>query len=207
MTLRRGLRSVGNRVPPDAITGANALVEIQAPSRSTGVNGRTAVHSGPRAVVSRARLDRTAGVIARAKIRPSRVIGAIGHRLPRRPTFVGSFIAVALPYGALAWTPSLPWTVGAFVVTGLAVGPLNPIIMTIAPERIPPELRGRVFGASGACAMAAAPLGVIAAGFLVEWIGLTVLIAIIAACYLVATASMLVNPAIREMDAHDGRHV
>jgi MFS family permease len=126
--------------------------------------------------------------------------GAIGHRLPRRATFVGSFVVVALPYWLLATTPSLPWAVAAFFVEGLAVGPLNPIIMTVAQERIPSELRGRVFGAAGAMAMAAAPLGVITAGVLVEWLGLPVIIAIIATCYLAATASMIVNPAIREMD-------
>ena len=43
--------------------------------------------------------------------------------------------------------PSLPVTL-VLVVWGLAAGPLNPLLATVAYERVPPHMRGRVFGAA-----------------------------------------------------------
>jgi predicted MFS family arabinose efflux permease len=82
---------------------------------------------------------------------------------------------------------------------GLAAGPINPLLATIAQERVPASLRGRVFGIVSAGAFAALPLGVLFAGYLVEWLGLRITILGVAGGYLLVTLSLLVNPAIREM--------
>ena len=118
--------------------------------------------------------------------------GAVGHRLPRRAVFVGGLGVLCLPMFALAATPGLVGT--------MATGAVNPLIGTVMQERVPPELRARVFGAVGACAHIAAPVGVLLAGVLIEGLGLRVVILIVAGGFAVTTATILVNPALRELD-------
>jgi MFS family permease len=134
----------------------------------------------------------------------SLVFVAVGHRLPRRKTFVLAFMAASLPYVALSTLPSLPVTLVIAAAWGLAAGPLNPILGVVAYERVPPHLRGRVFGVGMAGSYAAIPLGALLGGIVVEAIGIQVTLLGIGLCYLAVTGYGLVNPAFREMDAGDG---
>lgn len=126
--------------------------------------------------------------------------GMIGHRLPRRTTFIGAFVLVGLTFWVLVASPPLPVVTGALVITGLASGPLNPLIFTIVQERTPGSMLGRVNGALISIAMAATPLGTVVMGYLLEGIGLRYTLIGIAACYLAVTLSMLLNPALQEMN-------
>jgi MFS family permease len=58
------------------------------------------------------------------------------------------------------------------LVAGIVIGPVNPFMVTIRHERSPTELRGRVFASYSAIAMAAQPLGMLAAGSSIEQFGL-----------------------------------
>ncbi len=127
------------------------------------------------------------------------LFSVVGPRLPRRATFIGAFVLVGLPFWALAALPPLPVALSALFVTGLAAGPINPIIYTVAYERIPEAARGRVLGTLTAGAFVAIPLGVLLAGYALQGLGIRVTVAGVAACYLVVTLSLLVNSAIREM--------
>ncbi|MBE7470087.1 MAG: MFS transporter [Anaerolineales bacterium] len=129
------------------------------------------------------------------------VFGAVGHRLPRRITFIALFVLVGLPFWLLALAPPFPVAVAALLWTGLVAGPLNPLLMTVFQERIPAEMRGRVFGMLTAIALVAAPLGMVLTGYLVENLTVTTTLLIIAACYLLVTLGQLFNPALREMDS------
>lgn len=133
------------------------------------------------------------------------VIGAIlyaryGHRYKRRSLFIFSFIMVGIPTLIYAALPPL-WVVilGQFLM-GLSAGPLNPIIMTVEFARVPPEMRGRVFGAITAGAFIAMPIGVLAGGYLIDAVGLGATFLIIGLIYVPTTASMILLPAIHEMD-------
>jgi MFS family permease len=128
------------------------------------------------------------------------IFAAIGHRVPRRATFSLMFVIVGLRFWVLAAFPSLPVILITLIIAGIAAGPLNPIIGTIQFERIPAELRGRVLGAITAGAFLAMPFGILVAGFALERIGVQWVLIALGACYLVTTLSLLVNPAIREMD-------
>jgi predicted MFS family arabinose efflux permease len=128
------------------------------------------------------------------------VFGAVGQRLPRRLTFGLAFVAAGLPFWVLATLPPLPVVIASATVTGLAGGPINPIISTIMYERVPPRLRGRVLGAVRSGAYVAIPAGVLVAGLLAEAIGLAGVLAAIAASYLVVTLSIFLNPAMRGLD-------
>lgn len=140
------------------------------------------------------------GVFGAAAIVGAAAFGAIGHRLPRRRTFVIAFLACAIPYLALATTPTLAVTLVIAAVFGICGAPLNPILATVGYERIPAELRGRVLGTATAVAYAAIPLGILIGGVLLETIGIGTTLLVIGLCYLAVTAYGFFNPAFREMD-------
>jgi MFS family permease len=130
----------------------------------------------------------------------------VGHRLPRRLTFIISFLAAGpTPYLVVAVSPSLPVTVGLFVLEGLLAGQLNPLISTVVLERIPQEMRGRTLGVTGALAMAGIPFGALLGGFLVEGVGLRPTVIGMGICYLVLMLSMFLNRSLREMEATKSR--
>ena len=128
------------------------------------------------------------------------IFGAIGHRLPRRLTLgTGYTIGGALRFWVFL-LPVLPLLIGWQIIAGLAIAPINPLIDTVLQERLPVEMRARVFGTINAGVLAGVPLGTFASGYLVAWIGFQMTLLIMGALYLVTTLSLLVNPATRTME-------
>lgn len=128
------------------------------------------------------------------------IFGTIGHRFPRRLTFgIGFIVGGALRFWVLL-IPILPLMLGWFALAGLAIAPLNSLISTVLQERTPSEMRARVFGTLGAAVLAGIPLGTFASGFVVTWIGLWATLFIMGVIYLMATLSILVNPALKNME-------
>ncbi len=133
------------------------------------------------------------------------VLGAIlysafGHKFSRRWVFSIAFIIASLPALVFAWLPPLPLALITQAVGGFAAGPLNPILSTIQYERVPAPMRGRVFGTLTAGAYVAMPVGVLLAGYLLEKINLHWTLIAVGSCYLLATLSLLINPALRDME-------
>lgn len=128
------------------------------------------------------------------------IYGMVGHKYSRRWVFVGSFIAVSLPIFVLATLPPLPVVLISQFISGVAAGPINPVLSTVEYERIPPNMRGRVFGAIHAGAWLAMPLGVLLGGYVVEWAGLIPALLLVGGCYLLATLSLIFNPVLKLMD-------
>jgi MFS family permease len=130
------------------------------------------------------------------------LFGAIGHRLPRRWT-MGVGFSLAGPSRwfvlALAPAPAVLWAANA--AAGFCVGPVNPIIGTLEYERIPRPLRAQVLGAMTAGVTMGTPLGGLLAGYLGAALGLHATLLLLGGCYLAATLSLLINPALRRMDA------
>lgn len=115
------------------------------------------------------------------------IFGAIGHRMPRRPLFVILFLlAGAPPYLALALDAPLAVVFAVLALSGLAAGPLNPLIDTALFGLVPVAMRARVFGAISTGVAAGMPLGSFLAGLGVEAIGLTGALFVAAAVYLTA---------------------
>jgi predicted MFS family arabinose efflux permease len=126
--------------------------------------------------------------------------GALGTRLNRRVLFVGLFILLSLRYFIYALYPPLEIVIAVQFLTGLAAGPINPLLYTVEYERVPVDLRGRVFGAISAGAMLAMPLGALFSGVGVDRFGLTAALLATGTIYFVTTASLLVNRATRDME-------
>lgn len=129
------------------------------------------------------------------------VFGAIGHRLPRRLTFgIAYIIGGALRFWAFL-VPVVPFLIVIHIFAGLAIGAINPLIDTITFARTPKEMRAKVFGTITAGALIGVPLGTASSGYVATLLGLRTTIIGIGAIYLLATLSLLINPALKAMDA------
>jgi MFS family permease len=133
------------------------------------------------------------------------VFGAIGHRLPRRLALgIGFTLAGPPRWFFLVFIHSLPVIIVLAVLCGFCVGPINPLISTLEYERVPLTLRARVLGLVSAGAMLGTPLGGLTSALLGSWAGVAPALLIFGSVYLAATLSLLINPALRAMDAARG---
>jgi predicted MFS family arabinose efflux permease len=144
------------------------------------------------------------GVFGAASLTGSLLFSAVGHRLPRRLTFLSCFAVWAATYLVLATLPPLPLVLLALAVGGLATGPLNPLLGTLQYALVPTELRGRVFGVVTSGAWAAIPAGVLLGGVVVQAIGVAATFLAIGVCYVSVIGYAFFNPAFRQMDEHRG---
>ena len=114
---------------------------------------------------------------------------AIGHRMPRRATYLIGYLVTGLPrFVVLAIAGAPVWlSVGVFAVSGFASGVLNPILGAVMFERIPRHLLGRVHALTDSLAWAGIPFGPLLGGALVGLIGLTPVLVAFGVIYLLAT--------------------
>ena len=128
------------------------------------------------------------------------LFGAAGHRFSRRAVFFGGFLLVTLRFGVMALVPPF-WVILLFsIISGLASGPINPILYAIQYERVPVHYRGRVFGTITAIAFIAIPVGVLLGGYALERVDVRLLLVIIGVAYMGAILGFFFHPAMRQMD-------
>lgn len=130
--------------------------------------------------------------------------GTFGHRLPRRSLWIAGFMVSTISTWVLLFSTSLSVIMVGLVIGALASGPLNPMLVTIRHERIPQELRGRVFSTFSAISQVAAPMGMLAAGVAIEHFGLRSTIAAIAVASQLVAVGMFFVPTLRRLD--ESRH-
>ncbi|MER5883638.1 MFS transporter [Streptomyces sp. NPDC001941] len=118
----------------------------------------------------------------------------------RRWTLLGCFAVIGVLRLCVAAEPGPVLTIVISFLLGLAAGPLNPVLMTVMFERVPPELTGRIFALSGAAAMSAAPLGILVAGWSVDLAGLRTTLIAFGCAYLVLIAVSSRLSALKDMD-------
>jgi len=140
------------------------------------------------------------GVFGGSALAGALLYSAIGHRLPRRLAFLCCFTIVPTVYLVLATLPSLPVALAAIALSGLAAGPINPLLATLTFEIVPTSLRGRVLGTVRAGAWASIPAGVLLGGVVVGTFGVAATFLAIGLCYLAVTLYGFFNPAFREME-------
>jgi predicted MFS family arabinose efflux permease len=128
------------------------------------------------------------------------IFAAIGHRLPRHATFVGAFVLTGFRFWVFALYPPVWILILVTLIASIGAGPLNPIIGAIEFERIPANMRGRVFGAITAGAWVAMPLGMLLGGVLTETLGTFIMLIMLGITYLITTGSMAFIPVMKEMN-------
>lgn len=129
--------------------------------------------------------------------------GWFGLRLSRRSLWIGGYALTPLMFWVLFAAPPLAVIVLVLGIAGFAGGPLTPLAVTIRHERIPAELRGRVFSTFSAISMAAAPPGIALAGFMLDGVGLRTTVLLLAIAYQAVAFGMLFVPAFRELNRGD----
>ena len=140
------------------------------------------------------------GVLGGTALAGALVYGAVGHRLPRRRTFLACFAVVPVGYLVLATMPPIPVALLALGVAGFAAGPINPLLFTVQTEIVPAELRGRVFGAVRAGAWAAIPLGILLGSAAVAVTGVAITLLAMGVLLAAVVGYGYLNPAFRELD-------
>lgn len=141
------------------------------------------------------------GVFGAGAVGGTILFGMLAGRLRRRPAFLGAFAGIGLGYLALSAAPPWPVVLLTVAAMGIASGPLNPILMSIRQELVPAQYRARVFGTTTAIAFVAIPLGQLAGGYLVEWVGIRPFILGVGTLYVSTVVAFAFAPTLREMDA------
>lgn len=136
----------------------------------------------------------------------SLIYGAVGHRWPRRLIWAISFVIVPLDMWLLLVTSSF-WPIAiVFFFCSFVSGPINALLVTIRHERIPEQLRGRVFSASSAIAQVASPIGMILGGFIAQRFSVHNAILIVAVLAQVLGGVVLISKRTKELDAPIPEH-
>ena len=143
------------------------------------------------------------GVLGGAALAGALGYSAVGHRLPRRRTFLVCFAFVPVGYIALAAQPSFPVALAALAVAGVAAGPINPLLFTVMTEIVPVQLRGRAFGAVRGGAWAAIPLGILIGGAVVAAIGAPATFLAMGLLLAAVVGYGFLDPTFRDMDLRD----
>ena len=125
---------------------------------------------------------------------------AVAPWVRRRSAFVVALLGTALPVLGMAFLPPYQAMLALGFATGLFFGPINPITNIAMQERTPSVLRGRVVGAIGAAAYAAGPVGYLAAGPLVQGLGVRTTLLIFGAGLGATCVVGAALPALRGLD-------
>jgi MFS family permease len=145
-------------------------------------------------------LGATIGAFGGGAVLGALAYGAVGHRWPRRITFLIGVFAIGSSFAVVAALPSVPIMIASLFLSGLISGPNGPLINTILQECMPPELRGSVFGATTAIGYASGPLGVLLAGVLLQAIGTRPTLLGATALFLAVALALTFDRGLRELD-------
>jgi MFS family permease len=128
------------------------------------------------------------------------MFGAIGVRFKRRTWLLAALIYLGVMMALLSVASILPVAVGLTVLSGIALGIINPVVGTVFLEQVPAELRGRVLGAMGALSMCASPLGMLVAGPTVQAIGVTAAFVIVGSVFVAVGFALATRPILHQME-------
>jgi MFS family permease len=131
---------------------------------------------------------------------------AVAPRVNRWAVFAVGFLVVGAPrhlatalFGERLWVMYL-----VSFVAGVAIAAVNPILGAVFYERVPQRLQARVLGLSHAVSWAGIPMGGLAGGALVQWVGLEPSLYVFGACYLAVTLLPFLDRSWRALNDRPG---
>lgn len=107
------------------------------------------------------------------------VMGVIPPIKNRRAWLFWSSALVGISLVAYAYVRNIPLSCVLILLSGALATPTNVIISTIFQERVPEELRGRVFNTRSTLTTALTPLSLVIAGFVSDSIGVVATVALL----------------------------
>lgn len=135
------------------------------------------------------------------------VHGVAGHLIPRKVFLVvgaGGLAAVGAVFSAMPPLEVILVTAG---LGGAAYGPWSPLLTTVASERVPEDVRGRVFGILTAVSVIAVPVGVLVVGLSLEIVGVRPFMMMIAFALAAVAVAVSITPEIRKLNRLPGEMV
>jgi MFS family permease len=124
----------------------------------------------------------------------------VGPHLPRRRMWIICYLLTALPFWAMATDAPVLLLGAAMFLYGAAEGFSTPLASTIRYERVPLDLRGRVFGMLTPLTGLSGPLGRLFPTVIIAGIGLTPTIAVLAMLTTLGALSLFTIPAFHRLD-------
>ena len=146
------------------------------------------------------RLGFVVGTFGAAALLGTVIYSKYGERFSRRGVFIGAFFVVSLRFFLFMTLPPYGVLLVFVAVTGLAAGPLNPIISVVLYEHVPAYMRARVFGLVQAGVLVAMPLGTLFAGFAITTIGLQWTLFVYGVVYVTTITTMMFLPSTHALD-------
>ena len=126
--------------------------------------------------------------------------GWLAGRVSRRWIWCVGYMIVPIEWWIFLVNPGVAVLAAAFLLSGLVMGPVNPIMVTLRHERSPANVRGRVFSTYSAIAMSTSPVGILIGGWMIEGVGFNpTVIAFAVAAQLIGVASLMI-PGFHLMD-------
>lgn len=126
--------------------------------------------------------------------------GVIALRVSRFAAFLGGHIVMTAASAILITMPGVVTIVAIMIVIGLGIGPISPLVFIVLQERVPAELRGRVFGMFTALANASIPIAMATAGYVVDGLGLRPTFILVTGAMIALTASITLAPVFRDIE-------
>ncbi|ASO23013.1 MFS family permease [Actinoalloteichus hoggarensis] len=146
-------------------------------------------------------LGYTVSAMAVGMLGGSAAYAVLASRVSRRAVFL---LALASCTGGLAVAAFLPpfWLLAlGLLLVGVGSGLLGPLVPVLFAERVPESSRGRVLGVQNAATLAAMPLGVMAAGLLIETGSLRTATAAVVGAWLVVVGYAILAKGMRDLEA------
>jgi MFS family permease len=132
------------------------------------------------------------------------IFAALADRLPRRPTLIAGFALVSVGLAAMGPTlGSLTLVLVIAALTGLASGPLAPLLSVIVQDRATDQYRGRIISTMGTVWLIAGPLAVLVSGLLVEATSPGAVLVMIGAGSAASTVFAALTPGLRHIERAD----
>lgn len=139
------------------------------------------------------------GVFGGGTLTGTLLYGARGHNWSRRALIIFAIFGFGLPLWVLAALPSFAIALVMSFIMGLVIGPVGPMIMTLYHERVPAEMRGRVFGTRAALDTLSIPFAALFTGVIVQGIGLQITLVGFAIAFLIVTAAAALTPIFKTL--------
>ncbi len=149
------------------------------------------------------RLGAVTAALAVGSITGALAYGRWASRTRRHVVLVACVTVTAAGVAAMAALSSSAGLVAAAALTGLALGPVNPVLAAVTQDATDPAIRGRAVTLVWSLSLIASPASVAVAGILLDLTGPATVLLIIAAGLTATAACAAATPGLRRVERHD----
>jgi MFS family permease len=124
---------------------------------------------------------------------------AIEPRVSRGVIQIGGFAMRAIAFSVMLFMPDW-WVIALAIFLGaVALEPVNPMMMSILQEQVPPGMRARIYSVASALYVVTLPIGIVAYGYLITWLGMDETLTIFVVLNLALPVIMFCVPDLRHI--------